>query len=115
MFIADTHVHVFTDDRKNYPQIRDTPRAGSIPSITEIGQTEWPVTTADRRGKFLDCASTLLPSKDARALLDAAEGCMRLDDISSLVSLTIPAKQRPASLRSVATDTRAQVSPTEST
>ena len=47
MFIADTHVHVFTDDRKKYPQIRDTPRAGSIPSITEIGQTEWPVTTAE--------------------------------------------------------------------
>jgi hypothetical protein len=24
--VVDTHVHVFTDDRKNYPQIRDTPR-----------------------------------------------------------------------------------------
>jgi L-fuconolactonase len=45
--IVDTHVHVFTDDRKNYPQIRDTERAGSIPSITEIGQTEWPLTTAE--------------------------------------------------------------------
>src|SRR5262245_3278620 len=47
MLIADTHVHVFTDDRKIYPQIRDTARAGSIPTITEIGQTEWPVTTAE--------------------------------------------------------------------
>jgi predicted TIM-barrel fold metal-dependent hydrolase len=45
--IVDTHVHVFTDDRKNYPQIRDTARAGSIPSITEIGQTEWPRTTVE--------------------------------------------------------------------
>ena len=45
--IVDTHVHVFTDDRKRYPQLRDTPRAGSIPSISEIGQTEWPVTTAE--------------------------------------------------------------------
>ena len=45
--IVDTHVHVFTDDRKRYPQIKDTPRAGSIPSITEIGQTEWPLTTAE--------------------------------------------------------------------
>lgn len=45
--IVDTHVHVFTDDRKNYPQIRDTPRAGSIPSITDIGQTEWPLTTVE--------------------------------------------------------------------
>ena len=48
MLIADTHVHVFTDDRKTYPQIRDTARAGSIPTITEIGQTEWPLTTAER-------------------------------------------------------------------
>jgi L-fuconolactonase len=45
--IVDTHVHVFTDDRKNYPQIRDTDRAGKIPSITEIGQTEWPLTTVE--------------------------------------------------------------------
>jgi len=45
--IVDTHVHVFTDDRKRYPQLRDTPRAGSIPSIQDIGQTEWPLTTAE--------------------------------------------------------------------
>ena len=44
MMIVDTHVHVFTDDRKKYPQIRDTSRAGSIPTISEIGQTEWPLT-----------------------------------------------------------------------
>ena len=45
--IVDTHVHVFTDDRKKYPQIRDTERAGKIPSITEIGQTEWTLTTVE--------------------------------------------------------------------
>ena len=52
--IVDTHVHVFTDDRKNYPQIRDTPRAGSIPTITEIGQTEWPLTTVEILTKLMD-------------------------------------------------------------
>jgi len=52
--IVDTHVHVFTDDRKKYPQIRDTPRAGAIPSITEIGQTEWPVTTAETLIELMD-------------------------------------------------------------
>jgi L-fuconolactonase len=52
--IVDTHVHVFTDDRKNYPQIRDTPRAGSIPTITEIGQTEWPLTTVEILTKSMD-------------------------------------------------------------
>ncbi len=45
--IIDTHVHVFTNDRKKYPQIKDTPSAGKIPSITEIGQSEWPVTPVE--------------------------------------------------------------------
>ena len=54
MLVADTHVHVFTDDRKRYPQIRDTARAGSIPSITEIGQTEWPLTTAEALIRQMD-------------------------------------------------------------
>ena len=52
--IVDTHVHVFTGDRKNYPQIRDTPRAGSIPSVTDIGQTEWPVTTTETLMAMMD-------------------------------------------------------------
>ena len=54
--IVDTHVHVFTDDRKKYPQIRDTARAGKIPTITEIGQTEWPLTTVEILMKEMDLA-----------------------------------------------------------
>jgi L-fuconolactonase len=54
--IVDTHVHVFTDDRKNYPQIVDTPRAGAIPSIKEIGQTEWPLTTVEKLIEEFDAA-----------------------------------------------------------
>ncbi len=46
--IVNTHVHVFTADRKKYPQSRDTPRAGSIPSSGDSGQTEWPLTTIDK-------------------------------------------------------------------
>ena len=45
--IVDTHVHVFTDDRKKYPQIRDTERAGALPTIRDIGQTDWTLTTAE--------------------------------------------------------------------
>lgn len=52
--IVDTHVHVFTEDRKKYPQIRDTPRAGSVPTIAEIGQTEWPLTTTEILMKSMD-------------------------------------------------------------
>lgn len=54
--IVDTHVHVFTDDRKKYPQIHDTDRAGSIPSIAEIGQSEWPLTTAETLIELMDDA-----------------------------------------------------------
>lgn len=54
--IIDTHVHVFTNDRKNYPQIKDTPRAGSIPSITDIGQSEWPVTPVEDLIAMMDDA-----------------------------------------------------------
>jgi L-fuconolactonase len=52
--IVDTHVHAFTDDRKQYPQLRDTPRAGAIPTIAEIGQTEWPLTTTEILLKAMD-------------------------------------------------------------
>jgi L-fuconolactonase len=54
--IVDTHVHVFTDDRKKYPQTRDTARAGSVPSIKEIGQTEWTLTTAENLMAEMDKA-----------------------------------------------------------
>lgn len=57
--IVDTHVHVFTDDRKKYPQIRDTARAGSIPSIAEIGQTEWPLTTVEKLIEEFDAAGVV--------------------------------------------------------
>lgn len=63
--LVDTHVHVFTDDRKNYPQLRDTPRPGAIPSIAEIGQTEWPLTTTENLIAMMDEAgvakATLVP------------------------------------------------------
>ena len=52
--IVDTHVHVFTGDRKKYPQIIDTARAGAIPSITEIGQTPWPLTTTEGLATMMD-------------------------------------------------------------
>jgi L-fuconolactonase len=54
--IVDTHVHVFTNDRKTYPQIRDTAHAGSIPSIEQIGQTAWPVTSVETLIEMMDAA-----------------------------------------------------------
>ena len=54
--IIDTHVHAFTDDRKKYPQIADTTRAGAIPKVTEIGQDEWPVTPVENLIRMMDDA-----------------------------------------------------------
>ena len=54
--IIDTHVHAFTDDRKNYPQIADTGRAGGIPKVTDLGQDEWPVTPVESLIKMMDDA-----------------------------------------------------------
>lgn len=52
--IVDTHVHVFTDNRKKYPQIRDTPRAGAIPTIRDIGQTDWALTDVETLISLMD-------------------------------------------------------------
>ena len=52
--IVDTHVHVFTDNRKVYPQIRDTPRAGAIPTIRDIGQTDWALTDVETLISLMD-------------------------------------------------------------
>jgi hypothetical protein len=39
-----------------YPRLADTPRAGAIPTIAEIGQTEWPEMTAEIRRAAMDRA-----------------------------------------------------------
>ncbi len=54
--IIDTHVHAFTDDRQNYPQIADTASAGTIPKVTELGQDEWPVTPVEDLIRMMDDA-----------------------------------------------------------
>ncbi|MEP7456376.1 amidohydrolase family protein [Phyllobacterium sp. SB3] len=54
--IVDTHTHVFTNDRMTYPQFADTPRAGTIPSISDIGQEPWPETTAEKLIAQMDAA-----------------------------------------------------------
>lgn len=54
--IVDTHTHVFSSDRKRYPQVADTERAGSIPSIADIGQQPWPATDAEALIAEMDAA-----------------------------------------------------------
>jgi L-fuconolactonase len=54
--IIDTHVHAFTDDHKNYPQVSDTARGASIPKVTELGQDEWPVTPVEALIRMMDDA-----------------------------------------------------------
>jgi len=52
MNIIDSHVHVFTDDRKKYPQIGDGGRAGPKSIMHEQGQ--WELTPVERLVGLMD-------------------------------------------------------------
>ena len=52
MMIVDSHVHVFTDDRKNYPQIGDNGRGG--PKSIMIEQGQWTLTPAETLISLMD-------------------------------------------------------------
>jgi L-fuconolactonase len=50
--IVDTHVHVYTDDRKKFPQVRDTARGGAIPEFN--GQGQWAPCSIEELTKMMD-------------------------------------------------------------
>jgi len=50
--IVDTHVHVYTDDRKKYPQVQDTPRGAAIPDFN--GQGKWAPCSAESLLSMMD-------------------------------------------------------------
>jgi L-fuconolactonase len=52
--IVDTHVHVVSDDRKNYPQVSDGAHGATAPSVRDIGQTEWPPFTVETLLRMMD-------------------------------------------------------------
>lgn len=52
--IVDTHVHVVSDDRKRYPQVKDGEHASSAPTVADIGQPEWPALTIETLIRTMD-------------------------------------------------------------
>lgn len=50
--IIDTHVHVYTDDRQKYPQVRDTARGGAIPEFN--GQGQWAPCSIEELTRLMD-------------------------------------------------------------
>lgn len=50
--IVDTHVHVYTDDRKKYPQVQDTARGAAIPGFN--GQGQWAPSSIEILTKLMD-------------------------------------------------------------
>jgi L-fuconolactonase len=52
--IVDTHVHVVSDDRKKYPQVKDGAHRASAPSVNDIGQPEWPPLTGESLVAMMD-------------------------------------------------------------
>ena len=69
------------------------------------GSREWPLSAAERRDKFLDCAATVLASEQASAWHAIAERCSALPDIGDLTRLCVPLGERnqpmPTSYRSI--------------
>lgn len=58
------------------------------------GSAQWPINGKERRDKFLDCASRILPAEDSHDLLRALEGSEEVPDVRSLVALTNPSGTR---------------------
>lgn len=54
------------------------------------GSPEWPMTEADRKEKFLDCAGRVLGAPGAQQLLSMLEGFESIANVKSLVKATIP-------------------------
>ncbi len=52
MQVIDTHVHVYTDDRKTYPQVQDTARGAAIPGFN--GQGQWAPCSIEILTKLMD-------------------------------------------------------------
>jgi 2-methylcitrate dehydratase PrpD len=59
------------------------------------GSPEWPMTSADRAEKFLDCAGRVLGDKGARRLLELGQRCTDLADIRELAKATLPSSSTP--------------------
>ncbi len=63
------------------------------------GSPEWPMTEADRDGKFLDCAGRVLGEPGAQHLLGLLRGFETLPDIRPLIRATVPAAGAQPSLQ----------------
>ena len=90
--VEDGKVHgldTFTDIEIDTPRGRFSMRVERTP-----GSPGWPVTTAARREKFMDCAARILGARGARHLLELAQRCERLPDIGQLLKATVPAATR---------------------
>ena len=55
------------------------------------GSPEWPVTEAMAVEKFMDCAGRVLGTPGAKALLELAQRCETLANVSTLTAATVPA------------------------
>ena len=54
------------------------------------GSPVWPVSAAERDGKFLDCAGSLLTGEEARYLLELLLNCRSLADVGVVARATAP-------------------------
>jgi 2-methylcitrate dehydratase PrpD len=76
----------YTDIAVTTPRGRFELRVDRVP-----GSPAWPLTDADRREKFMDCAARVLGDPGAERLFELCQRCGELSDVRELVKATIPA------------------------
>ncbi|HJQ62945.1 MAG TPA: MmgE/PrpD family protein [Burkholderiales bacterium] len=82
----------YTDVTVTTPRGRFERRVDRVP-----GSPAWPLTEADRVAKFMDCATRVLSSAEARRLLDLCRQLRSVPDIRQLLQATVPNKREEAS------------------
>ncbi|HJQ61941.1 MAG TPA: MmgE/PrpD family protein, partial [Burkholderiales bacterium] len=82
----------YTDVTVTTPRGRFERRVDRVP-----GSPAWPLTEADRVAKFMDCATRVLSSADARRLLDLCRQLRSVPDIRQLLQATVPNKREEVS------------------
>jgi 2-methylcitrate dehydratase PrpD len=64
------------------------------------GSPDWPMTSAERDDKFLDCAGRVLGGVGAKRVLDLAIGAQALGNVADLARAMVPAQEAASAQRS---------------
>jgi len=80
-----------------YTDVAITTRRGRFSVRAELvsGSPQWPMTSAERKQKFIDCASRVLGARGADGLHDLLSRLQALPDVTGLIAATVPRASTP--------------------